>query len=606
MSDDRRTGSRDRVVAGLRHSPLFQSLADEHLRKVESFAAVVSWPGGEVMFREGEPSDSFLILLDGAASVRVTQKATGEQATVARLAPPDVVGEGGLILSEPRTATVVAEGPVTAARFDAGAFTQMFAKVPGFGIEVCRLLARRLAATSHRIPLQAADEGSAPDPDAMSRLPLPFLRRHEVVPLRVRDGALVLGFVGDPSTQVLDGVRRLLPGLRIEPVRIRREVLETALRAAPESGSEGPARAATVTGVRDAPQALEALLRRVVEEGASDLHLSAGHLPRWRVDGEIREIEGTGRLAADDALAMLRPLFQPSHAQAWDAGDEVDFAHGMPGLARFRVNVFRDGRGTCAVLRQIPEKVIPLDRLNLPPAVARLCDNARGLVLVTGPTGSGKSTTLAAMIDQLNRTRRGHILTLEDPVEFVHESQGCLVNQREVGTHTRAFSRALRAALREDPDIVLVGEMRDLETISLAIETANTGHLVFGTLHTSTAVGTVDRIVNLFPAEQQAQIRATLGDTLRGVISQALCRRIGGGRVGAYEVLVVNAGIANLIREGKTHQIASLMSTGAGQGNVMLNQALSRLVREKLIEPDEAMRQAVDKADLARVLGPGS
>ena len=236
-------------------------------------------------------------------------------------------------------------------------------------------------------------------------------------------------------------------------------------------------------------------------------------------------------------------------------------------------------------------------------AAKALCEHPKGLVLVTGPTGSGKSTTLAAMIDAINATRKAHIVTLEDPIEFVHASQESLVNQREVGPHTQSFSRALRAALREDPDIVLVGEMRDLETVSLALETANTGHLVFGTLHTATAISTVDRIVNLYPADQQAQVRATLADVLRGVIAQTLCRKIGGGRVAALEVMVSSLAIANLIREGKTHQIATAMTTGRAQGNQTLNEELARLVTTRKVEPQEALSKAIDKADLLRRIG---
>jgi twitching motility protein PilT len=234
--------------------------------------------------------------------------------------------------------------------------------------------------------------------------------------------------------------------------------------------------------------------------------------------------------------------------------------------------------------------------------VRRFCEEPKGLILVTGPTGSGKSTTLAAMVDLLNKTRRDHIITLEDPIEFVHPSQNALVNQREVGAHTQSFARALRAALREDPDIVLVGEMRDLETISMALETANTGHLVLGTLHTSTAVMTVDRIVNLFPAEQQNQIRSTLADVLRGVICQNLLRRIGGGRVAALEILVVNPAVAALIREGKTIQIPNIMQTAKAQGNQLLNDSLVNLVQTQKVEYEEALSKAVDKADIAKRL----
>jgi twitching motility protein PilT len=299
--------------------------------------------------------------------------------------------------------------------------------------------------------------------------------------------------------------------------------------------------------------------------------------PRWRIDGEIREIASAPVLGEDSVLTMLGDAMPERNRREFDATNDTDFAHEIQGLSRFRVNVFRDAGGVGAVFRQIPATILTFDQLGLPEVVARFCAEPKGLVLVTGPTGSGKSTTLAAMVDAINRKRAEHIITLEDPIEFVHPSRKALVNQREVGPHTDSFARALRAALREDPDIVLVGEMRDLETIALALETANTGHLVFGTLHTATAITTVDRIVGLFPADQQNQIRSVLADVLKGVISQTLLRRAGGGRVAALEVLVVNQAVANLVREGKTHQIASQMQTSKALGNQMLNDALASL-----------------------------
>ena len=252
------------------------------------------------------------------------------------------------------------------------------------------------------------------------------------------------------------------------------------------------------------------------------------------------------------------------------------------------------------MFRVIPTNILALDQLGMPAAVASLCDHPKGLVLVTGPTGSGKSTTLAAMIDHINRTRRSHILTMEDPVEFVHDCRQSLVNQREIGSHTQSFARALRAALREDPDIVLLGEMRDLETISLALETALTGHLVFGTLHTSTAIGTIDRIVDIFPSGDQNRVRTALADSLKGVVAQTLCRRSGGGRVAACEILLVNSAVANLIREAKSHQIVNVMQTGKGQGNQLLNDHLAELVLAGAVDAAEALSRTPDPRGLSK------
>ena len=278
----------------------------------------------------------------------------------------------------------------------------------------------------------------------------------------------------------------------------------------------------------------------------------------------------------------------------WEIFD-TDFAYELPGIGRFRVNVFMDLNGIGTVVRQIPAKILTVDDLGLPDAVRNLCFLNKGLVVVTGPTGSGKSTTLAAMIDLINEKRSDHIITIEDPVEFVHKNKKCLINHREVHRHTSSFKRALRAALREDPDIVLVGEMRDLETVEIAIETAETGHLVFGTLHTNTAPSTVDRIIDQFPVDRQEQIRTMLSGSLKGVISQTLLKKKEGGRVAALEILVVNSGVANLIREGKTHQIQSMMQTGRKFGMITLNESLFNLVECGAVEPAEALFKAVDK-----------
>ena len=282
--------------------------------------------------------------------------------------------------------------------------------------------------------------------------------------------------------------------------------------------------------------------------------------------------------------------------------NDTDFAVELIEGHRFRANLFRDRKGLCAVFRHIPSKILTPEEIKLPSVILDLCLFPKGLVLVTGPTGSGKSTTLASMIHWINQREKKHIITVEDPIEFVHENELSLVNQREVQVHTASFKRALKAALREDPDIILVGEMRDLETIAIAIEMAVTGHLVFGTLHTSTAIGTVDRIIDQFPSGQQAQIRTMLADALIGVVSQMLCKKEGGGRVGAYEVLVVNPAVSNCIREGKNFQIATLMQTGKSMGMRSMNDSLQELVESTLISPDEALNKALDKENLKRSL----
>jgi twitching motility protein PilT len=367
----------------------------------------------------------------------------------------------------------------------------------------------------------------------------------------------------------------------------------------------GAAAAASVaTSAADAAEAraeMEGLLRLLVEAEASDLHLRSGEPPLLRRHGELVR-EALAPLQAERLERMLASIMSPREIAEYREGSDTDWAYEIEGLARFRCNAGRDRHGPFAVFRVIPTTVRTADEMGLGREVQNLCYLSKGLVVVTGPTGSGKSTTLAALVDLINRTRTDHIITIEDPIEFVHQSKKCLVTQRQVGLHTRSFKQALRAALREDPDIILVGEMRDLETVSIAIETAETGHLVFGTLHTTTAASTVDRIIDQFPADRQSQVRVMLSESLRGVIAQTLCRRIGGGRVAAREILLSIPAVSNLIREGKTFQIPSIMQTNRRVGMVTLNDALMELVDGKQVEPKEAYMKAVEKAGFAAAL----
>ncbi|MFQ5719734.1 MAG: type IV pilus twitching motility protein PilT [Acidobacteriota bacterium] len=343
---------------------------------------------------------------------------------------------------------------------------------------------------------------------------------------------------------------------------------------------------------------MEGLFRTMVKRGASDLHLCSGSAPMLRIDGEMVTLSAAPVLDPDRIETLVFSITPERNRKEFGEHHDTDFAHEISGLCRFRCNLFRDRKGPGAVFRAIPSKILTADDLNLSQEIRNLCFLTKGLVLVTGPTGSGKTTTLTALIDLLNQQRTDHVITVEDPIEFVHENKKCLVNQREVSLHTRDFKTALRAALREDPDIVLVGEMRDLETVAIAMETAETGHLVFGTLHTSSAVSTVDRLVDQFPADQQGQIRVMLSESLEAIIAQVLCRKKGGGRVAALEVLMGIPAVANLIREGKTFQIPSIMQTGRKHGMVTLNDSLISLVNDGVIEPEEAYRKALDKTNL--------
>jgi twitching motility protein PilT len=352
-----------------------------------------------------------------------------------------------------------------------------------------------------------------------------------------------------------------------------------------------------------APAAIDEMLRAMKKLGASDLHLSCSMPPLVRLHGEMKPIPGFPDLHADRMLALLYEICPEKNKREFEERSDTDFAYAIAGLSRFRANMFRDRKGPGGVFRAIPFQLLTPEQLGLPPKVLDLCYLTKGLVVVTGPTGSGKSTTLSTLIDHINMNRSDHIITIEDPIEFVHDNKKCLVNQREVHVHTRSFKDALRAALREDPDIVLVGEMRDLETIAIAVETAETGHLVFGTLHTTTAPSTVDRIIDQFPSDRQSQVRQMLAESLRGVIAQTLCKKIGGGRVAAYEILIGNSAVSNLIRQAKTFQLFSVMQTAKHLGMVTLNDSLLELVKAKKVEPLEAYMKSVQKAELKAALG---
>ncbi len=335
------------------------------------------------------------------------------------------------------------------------------------------------------------------------------------------------------------------------------------------------------------------LLAFGVEQGASDCHLSAGEPPMIRIHGDLKKLDSPP-LSKEAVHALIYDIMNDAQRKTFEETSECDFSFELGQVARFRVNVFRQRKGEGAVFRTIPTKILTLEELGMPPILKQLCDKEKGLVLVTGPTGSGKSTTLAAMIDYLNSSFEGHILTIEDPIEFVHPSKKCLVNQREVGPHTQSFSNALRAALREDPDVILVGEMRDLETIQLALTAAETGHIVFGTLHTSSAPKTVDRVIDVFPPAQQAQIRAQFAESIEAVITQTLLKKKAGGRVAALEIMTGTTAIRNLIREGKIHQIPGTMQVSQKDGMQTMDMALTNLVSRGIVTREEAQSKSMN------------
>ena len=346
------------------------------------------------------------------------------------------------------------------------------------------------------------------------------------------------------------------------------------------------------------------LLAFGVEQGASDCHLSAGEPPMIRIHGDLKKLDHAP-LTKEEAHALVYDIMNDAQRKAFEETHECDFSFEMGTVARFRVNVFMQRKGEGAVFRTIPTKILTLEQLEMPAILKHLCEKEKGLILVTGPTGSGKSTTLAGMVDYLNETFEGHILTVEDPIEFVHQSKKCLVNQRELGPHTNSFANALRAALREDPDVILVGEMRDLETIQLALTAAETGHIVFGTLHTSSAPKTVDRIIDVFPPNQQAQIRAQFAESVEAVITQTLLKKKGGGRIAALEIMTGTTAVRNLVREGKIHQIPGTMQVSQKDGMQTMDMALQNLVSRGLVSKEEAQSKSTNPNLFGGGLGMG-
>jgi len=596
------------AVSGMGKSEMFSELKDHSLRQIADRAELVEYSPGEIIVEEKSPSDSFLMILSGEVAVMHYHQANDELEELGRMEPCQIIGEIGILLDTNRTATVQAVETTQMLKFDKTLFNYMYENIPAFGLSVSRNLARRVQQLSSfiHIPLPVYDIAqNPPNPDVIKLLPIDFIIRHRVVPIDTEGNLLQIGFVNDPTPNVLNAVRRFLPSMELKMVHVENNDFEEVIRS--QSGLDDwyavhAKPAAPDLAVESKSPQLDKILKRMVAEGASDLHLTAGHVPYWRIDGDIRPIEDAKIIDTEEVLELILPVMSKTKQQEFAEKLDADFVYPLPDVARFRTNIYRAERGVCAAFRLVPSQILSFEQLALPQILKKLCDHPKGMILVTGPTGSGKSTTLAAMIDYINKTRNDHIITMEDPIEFAYTSNRSLISQREIGRHAVSYARAISAALREDPDIILVGEMRDLETMALALETANTGHLVLGTLHTSTAMSAMTRIIDAFPPDQQNQVRNSLSDTLKGVVAQTLCKAIGGGRLAAVEVLVLNVAIANLIREEKFSQIESYMQTGKEQGNMTLNEELANLVRRKKVDYHEAMSKSADKNDLAKRL----
>lgn len=463
--------------------------------------------------------------------------------------------------------------------------------------------------TDQPIGLDIQGARRAATKDAVSTSKIVGLLR-EIIPEGMRtqldggEGRLAFGYIldGKRVDVELDRSGDRISAL-LAPAKPRRSTAAISMPAEPlgmetGTGARTSAGRQNVAAVAKAEERIQDLLRYLVDSSGSDLHMRVGLPPMYRTHGELGPKAGESPLSREDIESMLHAIMPDRNKQEFAETNDTDFAYEMVDVARFRANALRDRMGPAAVFRVIPTEILTVDQLGVSAEVQKLCYLTKGLVVVTGPTGSGKSTTLAALIDLVNRTRTDHIITIEDPIEFVHPNKKCIVTQRQVGSHTQSFKRALRAALREDPDIILIGEMRDLETVAIAIETAETGHLVFGTLHTTTATSTVDRIIDQFPADRQEQIRVMLSESLKGVIAQVLCKKIGGGRVAAREILLSAGSVSNLIREGKTFQLPSIIQTNKKAGMLTLNDSLLDLVEKKLVTPEEAHMKSVDKGGI--------
>ncbi len=595
---ERTTEILDKANKAFDTNPFFEPLSDAQRDQVISKAGTIeAYEDGEFILKTGDPADFLFVIITGQVAVVVGEDE--EQIEITRLEPSQMVGEMAVILNEKRTASCVAKGQTMILKLAREVFRKVVVSIPEAGMSMMRMLAERLKKTS-RPPAHREFRGDAPVPpvEILGLIPIAFMQRHRVVPVKKEENRLLLGYCERMDDSLLASVSHLLPSMKIEPVSIETDYFQKIMQ-----GYAGEKVLATRAEGRSGAKHVDELLKRLVEEGGSDLHLSAGQIPRWRIDGRIMSIAGFNKLGSEEVFELLQPIMRNEAIEEFKTTGDEDFAYAMDKHSRFRINLLRDQNGVSAVFRHIPNTIFTLEDLGMPAVLRSWAESPKGLILVTGPTGSGKSTTLAAMLDHINRTRECHILTIEDPIEFVHQSRKALVNQREVGVHTSSFARALKAALREDPDVVLVGEMRDLETIAMALETANTGHLVLATLHTSTAISTVNRIVDQFPAEAQEQIRAGLADNLLGVCCQTLCRKIGGGRVPALEILVMDYAMGNMIREGRTHMLLTAMTTGQNRGNRLLNDDLFKLVQSGKITKEEALSNTTDPRELARKLG---
>ena len=575
-------------------SDMFVCLDENQLNLlVELAGAIHVYDERELVITAGSASDFFLVLLKGEVSVTIGEHENFIE--IARLGQGHVVGEIAMLRDEAHSYSYFARGRLVALAFSAQVFFDRILEIPGINIPMLQVVGRRFQESPfYEVFLENRKEMPLPPASTLKMLPAEFAQRNRLFPVKCIDRHVAIGYCDIMHRDLRDNLARMLPDHEIKTILFAPDyynrVMQSLLGATVGGGSKGG------SGTRS----VDELLRRLVAAGGSDLYLSAGQIPRWRVDGEIQEVSEAAKFGGEEVLELLGPVARPDILSAFADSYDEDFAYSMSCGNRFRVNLLRDHNGVSAVFRHIPNEIRSLEGLELPAILTRFCSMPKGLVLVTVPTGCGKTTTLAAMIDWINQRRKCHILTIEDPIEFVHGSRQALVNQREVGIHTRSFAKALRAGLRENPDVVLVGEIRDNETMAMALETANTGHLVFATLHTATASSTIDRVIDNFPSDGQNQVRMFLAENLLGVVCQTLCRRQTRGCVPAFEIMIVDPAMANLIRTGKSYMLPNAMITAQANGNRLLNDDLCQLVTRGIISVEEAMNKTRDPAELER------